>query len=154
MSIILCVLILGLYFSAERRVLVYIVNIILYLYIIHGYVRSACVCESSRAFVAYENVFLSGKMLFCHWFYRRDCCKENTRVTEPVLGRFDWVFNYNTNRNTVRFLKFRKSLEYFECIIFYKITRSWWSELKTKSMYTYCIPTCSRLPSKRALYGR
>jgi len=130
--------------------IIYIINVICAFRDVcsHGYntisiytgMYNVRVCAS--AFVTYGNVFLSVKMLFCHWFYWRDCCKENTRVTEPVLGRFDWVFKHiMTNRNTVRFLKFRKSLEYFECIFYSEITRS----------VVWIENEISRLPSKRAL---
>lgn len=87
-----------------------------------------CVCLCVCVFITYENVFLSSKMLFCHWFYRHDC-KENTRVTEPVLSCS--IEYLTTNRNTIQFLKFQKSLEY-SCAYSIKLhTR--WSDSEMKS---------------------
>lgn len=101
------------------------------------------VCASVRARL------LHMRMSFC----RLKCCFATdsidaiaARKTRAWPNQFLVVsIEYlTTNRNTVRFLKFRKSLEYFECIKLH----GWWSELKTKSIH---IPAYSRLTFKRSL---
>jgi len=119
------------------------------------YSLCVCVCACVRA----RARLLHMRMSFC----RVKCCFATdsvdaiaARKTRTWPNQFSVVsIEYLTTnrRNTVRFLKFRKSLEYFECM-FCKITWSVvWIKNETYIHIIYTIPPyiCGRLSVKSAL---